>query len=233
VLAICCSGASLRRLAVLSWCLLISGCSSSLAGRGYLFTQDSQPLQLTDDVTLKQGHMRLEFNPEPWLLGRLHLHDARSGFRTWVWRGDYAGNSFFIDSQDSGLNYDIQARWREIQGETIERDVLEDCTAPGYCSRPVQYLDCGKKSYREGGKRYEKHEDDENCEQRSTVEQGEFSDCPGTRPARNRYRVYKLLLGLEFREPFADRPPVAEFDGETHYRQRLVGTISEGECRAY
>jgi hypothetical protein len=67
--------ALLRRLAVVSLCLLAVGCSS-LSGQGYLFTQDSKPLQLAEDVTLKQGHMRLEFNPDPWLLGRLRLHDA-------------------------------------------------------------------------------------------------------------------------------------------------------------
>lgn len=231
--AICWLGAPLRRLALLWLCLVMGGCSSSLSGQGYLFTQDSKPLQLADDVTLEQGHMRLEFNPDPWLMGRLRLHHAQSGFSTWVSSGNYAGNSFFIDSEDSGLNYDIQARWREVRGETLEGDVSESCTAPGYCSKPVQYLECGKKSYREGGSRYEKHEDDDNCEERSVTEQGNFPDCPGHRQVRNRYQVYKLQLGLEFREPFTDRPPVAEFDGESHYRQRLLDTISEGACRAY
>jgi hypothetical protein len=224
--------ALLRRLAVVSLCLLAAGCSS-LSGQGYLFTQDSKPLQLAEDVTLKQGHMRLEFNPDPWLLGRLRLHDGRSDFKTWVSSGDYAGNSFFIDSQDSGLAYDIQARWQEIRTETAERDEYESCTASGYCSQPVRRLDCGRKSYREGTERYEDHEDDSNCEEESTVEQGNFSNCPGRRQVRKRYQVYKLLVGLEFREPFSDRPPVAEFDGESRYRQRLLETLSEGQCQVY
>jgi hypothetical protein len=84
-----------------------------------------------------------------------------------------------------------------------------------------------------GTERYEDHEDDSNCEEESTVEQGNFSNCPGHRQVRKRYQVYKLLVGLEFREPFSDRPPVAEFDGESRYRQRLLETLSEGQCQVY
>ncbi|WP_137974534.1 hypothetical protein [Pseudomonas sp. F(2018)] len=184
--AICGLRALLRRLVVVSLCLLALGCSS-LSGQGYLFTQDSQPLQLAEDVALRQGHMRLEFNPDPWLLGRLRLHDGRSDFKAWVSSGDYAGNSFFIDSQDSGLAYDIQARWQEVRTETAERDESEQCTAPGYCSQTVRRLDCGRKTYREGTERYEKHEDDDSCEQESAVERAYSEACPGHRQVRKRY----------------------------------------------
>ncbi|MDD0842450.1 hypothetical protein [Pseudomonas sp. Gutcm_11s] len=226
------SAALLRRLVMLSWCLLAAGCSS-LAGKGYLFTRDGQPLQLSEEVTLTQGHKRLEFNPQPWLASRLRLHDAQSELSLWTTRGDYAGNSLFIDSQDSGLDYDIQARWREQQAETIEREESESCSAPGYCSKPVRRLDCGRRTYREGTERYEDLEDDERCEEETAVERDHFDDCPGHRTARKRYRVYKLLVSLEFREPFSDSPPVAEFSGESHYRQHAGETLAEGRCEVY
>jgi hypothetical protein len=232
VLAICALRALLRRLVIVSSCLVGAGCSS-LSGQGYLFTQDGKPVHLAEGMTLKQGHMHLQFNPDPWLLGRLRLRDGRSELSAWVSRGDYVGNSFFIDSQDSGLNYDIQARWREQRAETIERDVSESCTGPGYCSQTVRRLDCGRKTYREGTERYEKHEDDDNCEEESAVERAYSDNCPGFRTARKHYQVYRLLVRLEFREPFSDRPPVAEFDGESHYRQHWGETLAEGQCEVH
>ena len=65
------------------------------------------------------------------------------------------------------------------------------------------------------------------------VERAYSDSCPGHRQVRKRYQAYKLLVGLEFREPFSDRPPVAEFDGESRYRQRLLETLSEGQCQVY
>lgn len=210
--------------------LVLTGCSS-LSGKGYLFTENSQPLQLTDDVVLKQGHMRLQFASDPWLLGRLKLHNATSGFSAWVAAGDYAGNSFFIDSVDSGLAYDIQAHWREVQAETLTRNSYEGCTTAGFCSKTVRRLDCGSKSYREGSKRYEEHENDNNCEEESAVETGNFPDCPGSRQLRKRYQVFKLLVTLDFLEPYSQKAPVAVFDGESQYRERLLETLEEGECQ--
>lgn len=224
-----CSARLLCRLVLVTCLLGAAGCSS-LKGQGYLFTRDGQPLRLAEDLALKQGHMRLEFKPQPWLAGRLRLHDEQSDFSAWVSRGDYAGNSFFIDRQDSGLDYDIQAHWREQPAETIERDVSESCTGPGYCSQTVRRLDCGRKTYREGTKRYEDHEDDDNCEEESVVERAYSDNCPGFRTARKRYGVYKLLVNLEFREPFGDGPAVAEFDGESRFRQRPGETLAEGRC---
>lgn len=218
-----------RWLAMLPCCLALSGCGS-LSGQGYLYTRDSQPLRLADDMALDQGHVRLEFNPEPMLLTRLRLHNERSDFSTWVYRGDYAGNSFFVDSQDSGLAYDIQAHWREQQAESLERDLSEPCTAPGYCSRTVRHLDCGRKTYREGSERYEEHEDDANCAEEAKLERAYFDNCPGYRQVRQRYQVYKLLVRIEFLEPFADRLPIAEFDGESRFRQRPLETLDVGRC---
>lgn len=213
-------------------CIALAGCSG-MSGEGYLLTRDSKPLRLADDVLLRQGHMRLKFDPDPWLMGRLRLHNADSGFSVWVPADDYAGHAFFIDSEDSGLAYDIRARWREVRAETVERDSQERCTTAGFCSKTVMRLDCGRKSYREGTKHYRKHEGDDGCEEESAVEWDNFPDCPGTRVVRERYQVYKLLVRLDFSEPFADRPPVAEFDGETRYRQRLLETLDRGQCRSH
>ncbi|MBB1518467.1 hypothetical protein [Aquipseudomonas guryensis] len=221
--------AILRLSATLLVGLALAGCSS-LSGKGYLFTENSQPLQLTDEVVLKQGHMRLQFAPDPWLIGRLKLHDATSGFSAWVTAGDYAGNSFFIDSVDSGLAYDIQARWREVQAETSEHTGHESCSAAGFCSKSVQRLDCGRRSYRQGTERYEEHEDDANCEEESAVVRDHFPDCPGFRQSRKRYQVFKLMVTLDFLEPYAQKEPVAVFDGESQYRERLLETLEEGEC---
>ena len=220
----------LRISAVCLAVLALAGCGS-LSGKGYLFTENSQPLQLTDEVLLEQGHMRLQFAPDPWLIGRLKLHNATSGFSAWVTAGDYAGNSFFIDSVDSGLAYDIQARWREVQAETSERSGFESCSVAGLCSKSVQRLDCGRRSYREGTERYEEHEDDDNCEEESVVVRDHFPDCPGFRPSRKRYQVFKLMVTLDFLEPYAQKAPVAVFDGESQYRERLLETLDEGECR--
>ncbi|MBB2494173.1 hypothetical protein [Aquipseudomonas ullengensis] len=221
--------AILRISAALLAALALVGCSS-LSGKGYLSTENSQPLQLSDAVVLKQGHMRLQFAPDPWLLGRLKLHNATADFSTWVSAGDYAGNSFFIDSTDSGLAYDIQARWREVQAETSERNGQESCTTSGFCSKTVKRLDCGRKSYREGSEAYGKHEDDDSCEEDSALETGNFPDCPGTRTTRQRYQVFKLMVTLDFLDPYAQKAPVAVFDGESQYRERLLETLDEGQC---
>lgn len=219
----------LRHLGAALVCIALAGCGG-MSGEGQLRTWDGKPLRLGDEVALRQGQVRLKFDPDPWLMGRLRLYNADSGFSVRVPAGAYAGNSFALDSEDSGLAYDIRARWREVQTETLDRDGTQSCTTSGYCRKTVQRLDCGRKTYREGTKRYRQHEDDDGCEEESAVEWGDFPDCPGSRTVRERYQVYKLMVSLDFREPFADRPPVAEFDGETRYHQRLVDTLYQGDC---
>lgn len=221
-----------RRLGAALVCIALAGCGG-MSGEGQLRTRDGKPLWLADDAVLRQGPVRLKFDPDPWLMGRLRLYNADSGFSVRVPAGAYAGNSFALDSEDSGLAYDIRTRWREVQAETLDRDRRQSCTTSGYCSKTVQRLDCGRKTYREGTKRYRQHEDDEGCEEESAVEWGNFSDCPGHRRVRQRYQVYKLLVSIDFREPFAERPLVAEFDGETRYDQRLVDTLYRGDCQVH
>ncbi|MNR26131.1 hypothetical protein D3C85_1433220 [compost metagenome] len=120
-----------------------------------------------------------------------------------------------------------------MRAETVERDRLVRCTTAGFCGKTVRRLDCGDKSYREGTRHYRKHEGDDGCEEEAAVEWDSFPDCPGTRVVRERYQVYKLLVRLDFSEPFADRPAAAEFDGETRYRQRLLETLAEGQCQPH
>lgn len=222
----------LRRIGAALMYLVLAGCGG-MAGEGQLRTWDGKPLRLADDAVLRQGPVRLKFDPDPWLWGRLRLYNADSGFSVRVPASAYAGHSFTLDGEDSGLAYDIRARWREVRGETLDRDGTASCTTAGYCSKTVRRLDCGRKRYQEGTRGYRRHEDDEGCEEESAVEWGYFPDCPGSRAVRERYQVYKLLVSLDFRVPFAARPPVAEFDGETRYRERLVETLERGDCQAH
>lgn len=218
----------LRFIAIFLASAVLAGCS--LSGKGYLFTQDSAPLRLADDLVLKQGHMRLQFAPNPWLLGRLRLHNEESSFSTWVPAADYAGNSFFIDSADSGLAYDIQARWREVRAETVDRDSYESCTAAGLCSKSVSRLKCGGKSYREGSERYEDHADDDGCEEDFITITDNFPDCPGSRRVRKRYQVFQLLVTIDFLNPLSPKEQFAVFDGESEYRERSLEVLEEGQC---
>jgi hypothetical protein len=220
--------ALLRFTAIFLASAVLAGCS--LSGKGYLFTQDSAPLRLADDLVLEQGHMRLQFAPNPWLLGRLRLHNDKSSFSTWVSAADYAGNSFFIDSVDSGLAYDIQARWRESRAETVERDSYQRCTTAGFCSKTVSRLTCGKKRYQEGSERYEEHAGDDNCEEDLVFVTDNFPDCPGSQRVRKRYQVYQLLVSLDFRKPLAPKEQFAVFDGESQYRERPLDIVEEGGC---
>lgn len=80
--------------------------------QGYLFTRDSQPLHLSDEAQLRQGHIALEFDPDPMWSANLRLHNERSDFSVSVPSSAYRGRSFFLASRESGLRYDIQARRR-------------------------------------------------------------------------------------------------------------------------
>ena len=133
--------------------LLLSGCGG-IKGQGYLFTEGGKPLRLNEDVTLTQGHMSLVFDAEPGFWSRLRLHNERVDFSTPVNDEAYAGNGFFLRSQDSGLAYDIRASWREERGLLTERDNRENCTTAGYCRKQVARLVCDRKSYRPGTERY-------------------------------------------------------------------------------
>lgn len=115
----------------------------------------------------------------------------------------------------------------------MERDSSENCVAPGFCSKTVRCLKCAGKSYRSGTDRYEKHLDDEGCREVLVTENGNFPDCPGTRSVRTRYRIYRLLVSLEFTEPANKRQPLAEFDGENQRKERLLETLAQGACRTY
>lgn len=212
--------------------LSLAGCSG-LTSQGYLYTRDSQPLQLSDEVQLRQGHMGLEFSPAPMWSADMRLHNERSDFSVSVPSSAYSGRSFFLTSRESGLRYDIRAYWRESKKDRVERDSSENCTAPGFCSKSVRRLKCGSKSYRSGSDRYEKHLDDKDCQEVLVTENGNFPDCPGTRPVRNRYQTYKLLVSLAFTTPDRHEPPLAEFDGESQRKERLLETEVLGACRAY
>lgn len=50
---------------------------------------------------------------------------------------------------------------------------------------------------------------------------------------RTRYRIYRLLVSLEFTEPANKRQPLAEFDGENQRKERLLETLAQGACRTY
>ncbi|MCU9950769.1 hypothetical protein [Pseudomonas sp. PDM13] len=215
--------------------LSLAGCNglNNLSSQGYLYTRDSQPLQLSDEVQLRQGHMGLEFNPKPMWSADMRLHNERSDFSVSVPSEAYSGRSFFLASRESGLRYDIRAYWRESKEDRAERDSSESCTAPGFCSKSVRRLKCAGKTYRSGTDRYEKHLDDENCQEVLVTESGNFPDCPGTRPVRNRYQTYKLMVSLAFTNPASHQPPIAEFDGESQRKERLLETVALGACRAY
>lgn len=209
--------------------LLLGGCGG-IKGQGYLFTEGGKPLRLNEEVTLTQGHMKLVFDPEPGLWSRLRLHNERVDFSTPVDDEAYAGNGFFLRSQDSGLAYDIRASWREERGPLTERDSQEACTTEGYCRKQVVRLVCYRKSYRPGTERYEEHLDDDNCVQEPMYVTDYFPDCPGTRQVRTRNRQYQLLVSVDFLEPRAERPPVAVFDGQSRPRERELKVLSEGRC---
>ncbi|BBP86275.1 hypothetical protein TUM18999_60610 [Pseudomonas tohonis] len=224
---------SAARGALLASLLLgLTGCGG-LTGKGYLFTRDSQPLQLSDEAQLRQGHIELEFDPDPMWSADLRLHNERSDFSVSVPSSAYQGRSFFLASRESGLRYDIQARWRESKEDKVERDSSESCAAPGFCSKTVRRLKCAGKTYRSGTDRYEKHLGDEGCQEVLVTENGNFPDCPGTRSVRNRYQIYRLLVSLEFTEPTNKRQPLAEFDGESQRKERLLETVAQGACRTY
>ena len=127
---------------------------NSIKGQGYLLTEGGKALRLNEEVTLTQGHMSLVFDPKPGLWSRLRLHNERVDFSTPVNDEAYAGNGFFLRSQDNGLAYDIRASWREGRGLLTERDNREGCTTAGYCRKQVARLVCGRKSYRPGTERY-------------------------------------------------------------------------------
>ena len=55
----------------------------------------------------------------------LRLHNERSDFSVSVPSSAYQGRSFFLASRESGLRYDIQARWRESKEDKVERDSSE------------------------------------------------------------------------------------------------------------
>lgn len=217
----------LSRLFMLWVACALGGCSQS--GQGYLFTQNSQPLRLSENLLLTQGHKRFEFSRNPWWMGRLRLQDEQSDFSTWVSSSRYAGNSFSIDSRDSGLAYDIRARWQE-EGEGLQlRDGVEQCTGAGHCTKQVGNKDCGQKTDREGSERLE----EEDCKETVRTESGYFPDCPGERSVRRRYKVYNLLVAIEFHRPSSTAWPVAEFQGETGSRERLLETLDNGPCQVH
>lgn len=211
-------------------CLVLTGCS--LSGQGNFRTQDGQPLRLADDVLLRPGPMLVQFEPDPWLFGRLRLYAPGATFSARVPAGHYVGPSFALYAAHGGSAYDIQARWHEVRGEKVDREREETCTTAGFCNMTVRVLDCGRRRYLEGSRGYRRHADDDDCEVESVVVWDYFPDCPGSRVVRERYQVYKLQVSLDFKAPFADRPPVAEFDGETGNQQRLVETLDRGQCRA-
>ena len=147
-----------------------------------------------------------------------------------VHRGDYSGNSFFVDSLDSELSYDIRGRWREERDLKFERDERTSCTIAGHCAKEVSRMVCSKKAYREGSAGYEKHEDDEDCEEERRTEYGDFPDCPGSRAVRNAYQSYKKIVTVSFIDPRHPSEEFAVFDGETGYKAYFLKTLSEGDC---
>lgn len=220
-----------RALVLLFAGLLLAGCGGGVKGKGYLFTRDSQALRLNDEATLHQGHKELEFSPTPSFFGTLRLKDERDDVSIDVPRSAYGKRSFFIDGREAGLNYDIKARWREERELQTERDRQESCTAPGYCTRTVSVLNCDGKRYLSGTERYGDHLDDQNCRREQVTRTDYFRDCPGSRPVRERYQVYRLLVNLSFTDPVHKGPPAAEFDGESRLRDRFLERLSEGTCR--
>ena len=209
----------------------LSGCTHS--AKGYLYTKDSTPLILArdDEVSrIKQGHTRLKFGFKPFIFNYLTLENPDTSFKVKVYRSDYSGNSFFVDSLDSELSYDIQGRWREERDVKFQRDERKSCTIAGHCAKEVSRMVCSKKAYREGTDGYEKHENDKDCEEERRTEYGDFPDCPGSRAVRNSYQGYKNIVTVSFIDPRQPSEEFAVFDGETGHKAYFLKTEFEGDC---
>jgi hypothetical protein len=233
-------------LAVAVMGVQISGCSSYTA-LGELAIADGGPLKFSAQPGAKfvwEGEGAVSFDKQPgWFRRFKFTSNSRPVFDLPVSASNYTADTLSISHVDSGLLYDIKARWGKAGSIYYPRSDVESCEGYGHCSKTVTRSACEnsqssyQSDYEPGEHRYEKKRDSDDeagdCKPVTETQTGNFSDCPGTRQVENTYQTFRYQLTVDFLSAHAPGEIVAVFTGDSEQVHQLSSRGVAGECRVY
>jgi hypothetical protein len=243
------NGCGKRIFALLAIALLgvqVSACSQHTA-LGELAIPGGGPVKFSAQPGAKfvwVGEGAVSFAKQPgWFRRFKFTSNASTVFDLPLSASNYAANTLSISHVDSGLLYDIQARWGKTGSIYYPRSDVESCEGYGHCRKTVTRSSCEnsqssyQSDYEPGEHRYQKKRDSNDetgdCKPVTETQTGNFSDCPGTRQVENTYQTFRYQLTVEFLSAHAPGEIVAVFTGDSEQVHQLSSRGVAGECSVY
>lgn len=223
-----------------------SGCSRYTA-LGELAIVGGGPLKFSTQPGARfvwEGEGAVSFDKQPgWFRRFKFTSNSRPVFDLPLSASNYTANTLSISHADSGLLYDIKARWGKAGSIYYPRSDVESCEGYGYCRKTVTRSSCDdsrssyQSDYEPREHRYEKNRDSDDeagdCKPVTETQTGNFADCPGTRQVENTYQTFRYQLTLDFIAAHAPAEIVAVFTGDSEQVHQLASRGVAGECRVY